>query len=65
MCLKWLELENYRMYEDPEEIKEKLTEVVNKTVMEQFLENTHRELKIYLKEKNSKTSEEMAEIANR
>ena len=33
--------------------------------MEQFLENTHRELKIYLKENYPKTSEEMAKFANR
>jgi predicted transcriptional regulator len=53
------------MLEHPEEIKEKMTKVIAKTVMEQFLENTQRELEIYLKEKNPKTSEEMAELANR
>ena len=52
------------MLENPDEIKKKITEVIEK-VMEQFLENTHKELKIYLKEKNPKTREEMAEFTNR
>ena len=65
MCLKWLEIENYTILEDPEEIKDKITGIVNKTAMEQFLENTHPDIRMYLKEKKPQTIEEMSELADR
>jgi len=34
-------------------------------VMQKFLENTHRKLKIYLKQKNPKTSEKMVGFVKR
>jgi coenzyme F420-reducing hydrogenase alpha subunit len=53
------------MLEDPEEIKDKIKGIVDKTAMEQFLENTHPKMRMYLKEKNPQTIEEMSELADR